>query len=196
MCRLGPVWRVHTRERCHVTTAIYLTYNLFPPRYQSNTHTHRCRGRYAALEPVALTHGSLAGKEGVLARIHDQCLTSEVFGSKRCDCKEQLGMALDRIREEGGVVIYLQQEGRGIGLANKVRMIFSFGPCPHSAFSTPLPHRTNTQPINRSIDALQVAAYALQDEGLDTVDANRHLGFGDDERTYDIVPSILQVRCG
>jgi len=65
-------------------------------------------------------------------------------------------MALDMIKEGGGVVIYLQQEGRGIGLANKV------------------------------------AAYALQDEGLDTVDANRHLGFGDDERTYDVVPSILR----
>jgi len=118
--------------------------------------SYRCKGIYAALEPVALTYGSLAGKENVLARIHDQCLTSEVFGSKRCDCKEQLGMALDMVKEQGGVVIYLQQEGRGIGLANKV------------------------------------AAYALQDEGLDTVDANRHLGFGDDERTYDIVPSILR----
>lgn len=118
--------------------------------------SYRCDGDYAALEPVALTHGPLGGAENVLARVHDQCLTSEVFGSKRCDCKEQLGMALDMIREEGGVVIYLQQEGRGIGLANKV------------------------------------AAYALQDEGLDTVDANRHLGFGDDERTYDIVPSILR----
>lgn len=118
--------------------------------------SYRCGGIYAALEPVALTYGSLSGKENVLARIHDQCLTSEVFGSKRCDCKEQLGMALDMIKEGGGVVIYLQQEGRGIGLANKV------------------------------------AAYALQDEGLDTVDANRHLGFGDDERTYDVVPSILR----
>ena len=65
-----------------------------PPPHQSPI---RCRGRFAALEPVALTHGPLHGKEGVLARIHDQCLTSEVFGSKRCDCKEQLGMALDRV---------------------------------------------------------------------------------------------------
>jgi len=92
----------------------------------------------------------------VPVRVHDQCLTSEVLGSQRCDCREQLLMGMDFVAREGGVVIYLQQEGRGIGLANKV------------------------------------AAYAMQDMGLDTVDANLHLGFPEDCRTYGPVPSILE----
>mmetsp|Transcript_8418 Transcript_8418/g.24276 ORF Transcript_8418/g.24276 Transcript_8418/m.24276 type:complete len:300 (-) Transcript_8418:238-1137(-) len=94
-------------------------------------------------------------KEGVPVRVHDQCMTSEVFRSQRCDCKEQLKLAMEYIREYGGAIIYLQQEGRGIGLANKV------------------------------------AAYAMQDAGCDTVDANRRLGFPDDARQYGAVPSIL-----
>ncbi|KAL3908333.1 MAG: hypothetical protein SGARI_003110 [Bacillariaceae sp.] len=95
-------------------------------------------------------------KENVPIRIHDQCLTSEVFRSQRCDCSQQLKMALQYISEHGGAIIYLQQEGRGIGLANKV------------------------------------AAYALQDGGMDTVDANLHLGFAEDQRHYGAVPSILK----
>jgi len=100
----------------------------------------------------------LFGGQGknVPIRIHDQCFTSEVFRSKRCDCKEQLNMALKYIQRNGGAIIYLQQEGRGIGLANKV------------------------------------AAYALQDMGFDTVDANVHLGFPEDCRQYGVVPSILR----
>uniref|UniRef100_A0A7S2RFL1 GTP cyclohydrolase II n=1 Tax=Eucampia antarctica TaxID=49252 RepID=A0A7S2RFL1_9STRA len=98
--------------------------------------------------------GQFGGKK-VPVRIHDQCFTSEVFGSRRCDCKEQLKMALKSIQKNGGCIIYLQQEGRGIGLANKV------------------------------------AAYAMQDMGLDTVDANTHLGFPEDCRMYGVVPSIL-----
>lgn len=89
-------------------------------------------------------------------RIHDQCLTSEVFRSQRCDCAQQLKMGLEYIAKNGGAIIYLQQEGRGIGLANKV------------------------------------AAYALQDVGMDTVDANLHLGFPEDARQYGAVPSILE----
>jgi len=97
-------------------------------------------------------------KKGVHVRIHDQCLTSEVFRSQRCDCSEQLKMALQHVaaHPQGGAVIYLQQEGRGIGLANKV------------------------------------AAYALQDYGYDTVDANTHLGFPEDCRNYGAIPSILE----
>jgi len=101
------------------------------------------------------------GKEGDLSenvpvRIHDQCLTSEVFGSQRCDCKQQLRMAMEFIQRKGGAVIYMPQEGRGIGIANKV------------------------------------AAYALQDTGLDTVDGNLHLGLPEDARQYGCVPSMLE----
>jgi GTP cyclohydrolase II len=108
------------------------------------------------MEPVVVVHGDLKGKKNVVVRVHDQCFTSEVLGSQRCDCKEQLDMALMHILQSEGAVIYMPQEGRGIGLANKI------------------------------------AAYELQDSGLDTVDANRHLGFDDDERSYSCVPFILQ----
>lgn len=107
------------------------------------------------LEPIAMVYGDIQGKENVLVRVHDQCFTSEVFGSLRCDCREQLQDSLQLIQEEGGVVIYLQQEGRGIGIANKI------------------------------------AAYALQDKGFDTVDANNQLGFKDELREYFAVPDIL-----
>ena len=72
------------------------------------------------LEPVVLISGNIADKENVLVRIHDQCFTSEVLGSLRCDCKEQLESSMRLIKRYGGVLIYLQQEGRGIGLPNKI----------------------------------------------------------------------------
>jgi len=100
------------------------------------------------------TH-SFIGKSDVLVRVHDQCFTSEVFGSKRCDCREQLEDSLKLINKESGIIIYLQQEGRGIGIANKI------------------------------------AAYSLQDQGMDTVDANIHLGFSEEMREYYPVADIL-----
>lgn len=109
------------------------------------------------LEPVVMIprNWTRCGPEAPLVRVHDQCMTSEVLGSQRCDCKEQLDLALRIVDERGGAVIYIQQEGRGIGLANKV------------------------------------AAYHLQDGGLDTVDANRRLGFADDMRSYECIAFIL-----
>lgn len=110
---------------------------------------------YAANKPPCGPNGEGEVSE-LPVRIHDQCFTSEVFRSQRCDCKEQLKLGLEMIRDNGGAIIYLQQEGRGIGIANKV------------------------------------AAYALQDGGMDTVDANLHLGFPEDARQYGVVPSILE----
>lgn len=107
------------------------------------------------LEPIVMISGDVRNKENVLVRVHDSCFTSEVFGSKRCDCKEQLDESLELIKKEDGIVIYLQQEGRGIGISNKV------------------------------------AAYALQDKGMDTVDANISLGFEDEGREYFAIPDIL-----
>jgi 3,4-dihydroxy-2-butanone 4-phosphate synthase/GTP cyclohydrolase II len=107
------------------------------------------------LEPIVMICGDVKGCENVIVRVHDQCFTSEVFGSLRCDCREQLEQSLKLVKAEGGIVIYLQQEGRGIGIANKV------------------------------------AAYSLQDSGMDTVDANIQLGFKDELREYMAVPDIL-----
>jgi len=116
------------------------------------------KNQHVGTEPCVIYSTSQPpfGNEAVPVRIHDQCFTSELFRSQRCDCKEQLKMSLEYIQKHGGAIIYLQQEGRGIGLANKV------------------------------------AAYALQDVGMDTVDANTHLGFPEDCRQYGVVPSILK----
>ena len=108
-------------------------------------------------EHVALVLGDVASKKNVPVRMHSECFTGDVLGSRRCDCGEQLDMSLQIISENGlGVLIYLRQEGRGIGLLKKLQ------------------------------------AYNLQDQGLDTVDANIHLGHLADEREYTIAALILQ----
>lgn len=118
---------------------------------------HVFRNNRDSKEHIALTLGDVKGERGLLVRVHSECLTGESFCSLRCDCRDQLESSMRMIGQAGrGIIIYLRQEGRGIGLGNKVK------------------------------------AYALQDQGLDTIEANHQLGFDSDERNYHMAVSILK----
>lgn len=140
----------------HEARAEYVAQASLPTHEFGEFKVHAFKDRITGVDHLALVAGQLASMKKCLVRVHSSCVTGDIFSSQRCDCGEQLAVALDKIQASGGVLLYLNQEGRGIGLANKIK------------------------------------AYALQEKGLDTIEANHQLGFPADMRSFSIAADMLK----
>ncbi len=150
--------KFHECESCEKQTCVTIVAIAdFPSKFGKHFKIVGFVNNKDSKEHIAIIKGDILNNKDVLTRVHSACLTGDALGSLRCDCGPQLGHSLTMIEEEGiGVILYMQQEGRGIGLLNKLR------------------------------------AYALQDNGFDTYDANVALGFGPDQRDYEVAGEMLE----